>query len=137
MSRNNRAAIAAAFALFICSSIVNAADLKLLRYGPLGEEKPGLIDSQGQIRDLSAHIDDIGPATLSDAALAMIAQIPLGELPLVQGNPRLGVPVSGTGKIIAIGFNYVNHAAEMAVELPTEPLVFMRPLPHLPALSTT
>ena len=69
MSRNNLAAIAAAFALFICSSIVNAAELKLLRYGPLGEEKPGLIDSQGQIRDLSAHIDDIGPATLSDAAL--------------------------------------------------------------------
>ena len=78
MYRNNFAAIAAAFALFICSSIVNAAELKLLRYGPLGEEKPGLIDSQGQIRDLSAFIDDIGPATLSDAALAMIAQIPLG-----------------------------------------------------------
>ena len=126
MSRNNLAAIAAAFAIFFCSSIVNAAELKLLRYGPLGEEKPGLIDSQGQIRDLSAFIDDIGPATLSDAALAMIAQIPLGELPLVQGNPRLGVPVTGTGKIIAIGFNYVNHAAEMAVELPTEPLVFMK-----------
>ena len=126
MSRNNLAAIAAAFAIFFCSSIVNAAELKLLRYGPLGEEKPGLIDSQGQIRDLSAFIDDIGPATLSDAALAMIAQIPLGELPLVQGNPRLGVPVTGTGTIIAIGFNYVNHAAEMAVELPTEPLVFMK-----------
>ena len=80
--------------------------------GPAGEEKPGLIDSQGRIRDLSSHIDDIGPATLSDAALEQIAQIPLAELPLVQGNPRIGVPVTGTGKIIAIGFNYVNHIAQ-------------------------
>ena len=126
MPKKNLAAVAAAFLFFVMSGVLNAAELKLLRYGPLGEEKPGLIDSQGRIRDLSAHINDIEPATLSDAALEQIAQIPLAELPVVQGNPRIGVPVTGTGKIIAIGFNYVNHAAEMAVELPTEPLVFMK-----------
>lgn len=126
MSRSKFAAIAATYVLLTFSSVLNAAELKLLRYGPLGEEKPGLVDTQGRIHDLSAHIDDIGPATLSDAALEEIAQIPLSELPLVQGNPRIGVPVTDTGKIVAIGFNYVNHAAEMAVELPTEPLVFMK-----------
>jgi len=126
MSRSKLAAIAATYALLTFSSVLNAAELKLLRYGPLGEEKPGLVDAQGRIHDLSAHIDDIGPDTLSDAALEEIAQIPLSELPLVQGSPRIGVPVAGTGKIVAIGFNYVNHAAEMAVELPTEPLVFMK-----------
>ena len=126
MPKKNLAVVAAAFLFFVMSGVLNAAELKLLRYGPLGEEKPGLIDSQGRIRDLSAHINDIEPATLSDAALEQIAQIPLAELPVVQGNPRIGVPVTGTGKIVAIGFNYVNHAAEMAVELPTEPLVFMK-----------
>ena len=126
MSRSKFAAIAATYALLTFSSVLNAVELKLLRYGPLGEEKPGLVDAQGRIHDLSAHIADIGPATLSDAALEEIAQIPLSELPLVQGSPRIGVPVTGTGKIVAIGFNYVNHAAEMAVELPTEPLVFMK-----------
>ena len=126
MSIKHLAAVAATSVLLSFSGILNAAELKLLRYGPLGEEKPGLIDSQGRIRDLSAHINDIEPATLSDAALERIAQIPLAELPVVQGNPRIGVPVTGTGKIVAIGFNYVNHAAEMAVELPTEPLVFMK-----------
>jgi len=126
MSRSKLAAITATYALLTFSSVLNAAELKLLRYGPLGEEKPGLVDAQGRIHDLSAHIDDIGPDTLSDAALEEIAQIPLSELPLVQGSPRIGVPVTGTGKIVAIGFNYVNHAAEMAVELPTEPLVFMK-----------
>jgi 2-keto-4-pentenoate hydratase/2-oxohepta-3-ene-1,7-dioic acid hydratase in catechol pathway len=126
MSIKNLAAVAATSVLLMFSGILSAVELKLLRYGPAGEEKPGLIDSQGRIRDLSSHIDDIGPATLSDAALEQIVQIPLAELPLVQGNPRIGVPVTGTGKIIAIGFNYVNHAAEMAVELPSEPLVFMK-----------
>ncbi|MDA0805530.1 MAG: fumarylacetoacetate hydrolase family protein [Proteobacteria bacterium] len=126
MSIKHLAAVAATSVLLSFSGILNAAELKLLRYGPLGEEKPGFVDSQGRIRDLSAHINDIEPATLSDAALEQIAQIPLAELPVVQGNPRIGVPVTGTGKIIAIGFNYVNHAAEMAVELPTEPLVFMK-----------
>ena len=121
--------LAGALLACIClsaASISQAAEIKLLRFGPIGEEKPGIVDAQGQIHDLSGHIADITPSTLSDAALAEIAQIPLSQLPVVQGNPRIGVPVSGVGKIIAIGFNYVNHAAEMAVELPTEPLVFMK-----------
>ena len=116
MLRIKLAAVLAASMLLAFSGALNAVELKLLRYGPLGEEKPGLLDAQGQIHDLSAHIDDLGPASLSDAALEEIAQIPLSELPVVEGNPRIGVPVTGTGKIIAIGFNYVNHAAEMAVE---------------------
>lgn len=111
---------------FLVSSVVSAAEMKLVRFGPMGAEKPGIVDAQGQIRDLSAHISDITPDTLSDAALNEIAQLPLSQLPVVQGNPRLGVPLTGVGKIIAIGFNYVNHAAEMAVELPTEPLIFMK-----------
>ena len=126
MLRIKLAAALAASMLLAFSGALNAVELKLLRYGPLGEEKPGLLDARGQIHDLSAHIDDLGPASLSDAALEEIAQIPLSDLPVVEGNPRIGVPVTGTGKIIAIGFNYVNHAAEMAVELPTEPLVFMK-----------
>lgn len=126
MSRTKLAGITLACLLTALSSLGTAAELKLLRYGPAGSEKPGLLDAQGQIRDLSGHIAEISPDQLSDAALEAIAQIPLSELPVVTGNPRLGVPVTGTGKIVAIGFNYVNHAAEMAVELPTEPLVFMK-----------
>jgi len=103
-----------------------ATELTLVRFGPPGEEKPGLIDDQQQIRDLSAHLDDITPDQLSDENLARIAQIPVSSLPVVSGNPRLAEPVTGVQKIIAIGFNYVDHAAEMAVELPTEPLVFMK-----------
>jgi len=113
----------------ICASFsdsLSAAEIKLVRYGPAGAEKPGIVDAQGQIHDLSGYIDDITPDRLSDAALDEIAQIPLRQLPVVEGSPRLGVPITGIGKIIAIGFNYVNHAAEMAVELPTEPLVFMK-----------
>lgn len=126
MLRIKPVAAVAAFVFLAFSAALNAVELKLLRYGPVGEEKPGLMDAQGRIRDMSGHIDDLGPANLSDAALEAIARIPLSELPLVEGEPRLGVPVTGTGKIIAIGFNYVNHAAEMAVELPEEPLVFMK-----------
>jgi 2-keto-4-pentenoate hydratase/2-oxohepta-3-ene-1,7-dioic acid hydratase in catechol pathway len=106
--------------------VLQAAEITLVRYGPAGSEKPGLIDGQGRIRDLSAHVADITPDMLSDAALDEIAQIPVNELPLVEGNPRLGVPLTGIGKIMAIGFNYVNHAAEMEVQLPTEPLLFMK-----------
>lgn len=108
------------------ATLAQATELTLVRYGPPGEEKPGLIDDQQQIRDLSAHLADITPDQLSDENLARIAQIPLSTLPVVSGNPRLAEPVTGVQKIIAIGFNYVDHAAEMAVELPTEPLVFMK-----------
>jgi 2-keto-4-pentenoate hydratase/2-oxohepta-3-ene-1,7-dioic acid hydratase in catechol pathway len=112
--------------LSICANTSVATELTLVRFGPPGEEKPGLIDDQQQIRDLSAHLNDITPDQLSDESLARIAQIPVSSLPVVSGNPRLAEPVTGVQKIIAIGFNYVDHAAEMAVELPTEPLVFMK-----------
>ncbi len=107
---------------------INAAtgDVTLVRFGPAGSEKPGIIDAQGQLRDLSGHVSEITAATLTQASLDEIAEIPLGELPLVQGSPRLGVPLTGIGKIVAIGFNYINHAAEMEVQLPTEPLTFMK-----------
>ncbi len=126
MSKLKLTGILAACVFLCAASLANAAEIKLVRFGPVGEEKPGIIDAQGQIHDLSAHIADITPDTLSDAALEEIAQIPMSQLPVVQGDPRIGVPLTGIGKIIAIGFNYVNHAAEMAVELPTEPLVFMK-----------
>lgn len=109
-----------------CAATIQAAELKLVRFGPVGQEKPGLVDHDGQLRDLSAHVRDITPDVLSDEALERIAAIPVDQLPLVQGDPRLGVPLTGIGKIIAVGFNYVNHAAEMQVELPTEPLIFMK-----------
>jgi 2-keto-4-pentenoate hydratase/2-oxohepta-3-ene-1,7-dioic acid hydratase in catechol pathway len=102
------------------------ADVTLVRFGPAGNEKPGIIDAQGQLRDLSSHISEITPETLSQASLDEIAAIPAGDLPLVSGNPRLGVPLTGIGKIVAIGFNYINHAAEMEVQLPEEPLTFMK-----------
>jgi 2-keto-4-pentenoate hydratase/2-oxohepta-3-ene-1,7-dioic acid hydratase in catechol pathway len=120
------AAATVAAILLVSSAAVSAAEIRLVRFGPSGQEKPGIVDEQNQIHDLSGFIDDITPEQLSDEALEQIAQIPMGQLPIVQGNPRLGVPLTGIGKIIAIGFNYVNHAAEMAVELPTEPLVFMK-----------
>jgi 2-keto-4-pentenoate hydratase/2-oxohepta-3-ene-1,7-dioic acid hydratase in catechol pathway len=103
-----------------------AAELTLVRFGPAGLEKPGLIDSSGRLRDLSAHVNDITPDQLSDESLARIAALPINALPVVNGNPRLGAPVTGVSKIIAIGFNYIDHAAEMAVEVPEEPLIFMK-----------
>lgn len=126
MNKLKFAGLITALALLTGNSLANAAELKLLRYGPSGEEKPALLDEQGQIRDLSGHISDINADNLSASALEEIAQIPLDQLPVVEGDPRIGIPVTGTGKIVAIGFNYVNHAAEMAVDLPTEPLIFMK-----------
>ncbi|MDO8272270.1 MAG: fumarylacetoacetate hydrolase family protein [Gammaproteobacteria bacterium] len=116
--------------LLVCTGGLQAAELtanlKIVRFGPVGQEKPGLVDASGQLRDLSAHVTDITPDVLSDESLERIAAIPMDQLPIVQGEPRLGVPLTGIGKIIAVGFNYVNHAAEMQVELPTEPLIFMK-----------
>ncbi|MBW4023704.1 MAG: fumarylacetoacetate hydrolase family protein [Proteobacteria bacterium] len=105
--------------------------MKLLRYGPMGSEKPGLLDAQGRIRDLSGHIDDITPAQLSKDALAKLATVDPGSLPLVEGSPRYGVPVSGSGKFIAIGLNYADHAAESNLPIPKEPIVFMKAITSL------
>ena len=105
--------------------------MKLLRYGPLGSEKPGLLDAEGQIRDLSGHIADITPAQLSPKALADLAAIDPGNLPVVEGSPRHGVPVSGSGKFIAIGLNYADHAAESNMPIPKEPIVFTKAITSL------
>lgn len=120
-----------ALTLVLVASSAEAAELRLLRFGPVGEERPGLLDAEGRIRDLSGHIDDITPELLSDDGLDSIAAIELDDLPVVTGNPRLGVPLTGINKIMAVGFNYVNHAEEMAVELPTEPLIFSKAISSL------
>ncbi|MFA6116295.1 MAG: fumarylacetoacetate hydrolase family protein [Sphingomonas sp.] len=100
--------------------------MKLLRYGPVGQEKPGLIDSDGNIRDLSAHVTDIGAAEISSAGLARLAAIDPASLPLVDGSPRYGVPVAGTRKFIAIGLNFAEHAAESNLPEPPEPIFFTK-----------
>jgi 2-keto-4-pentenoate hydratase/2-oxohepta-3-ene-1,7-dioic acid hydratase in catechol pathway len=100
--------------------------MKLVRYGRPGKEKPGLIDEDGKLRDLSGVIDDIGPEQLSDKALRKLARIPHADLPLVRGNPRMGVPVAKVGKFIGIGLNYYDHAEEMGLPIPKEPIVFMK-----------
>ncbi|MEY2953753.1 MAG: hypothetical protein RLZZ401_1840 [Pseudomonadota bacterium] len=100
--------------------------MKLVRYGNPGKEKPGLIDAQGVLRDLSAVVKDIGPDQLGDAALAKIAKLKTDKLPAVKGKPRMGCPVTGVKKFIAIGLNYADHAAESGLPLPKEPVVFMK-----------
>ncbi len=100
--------------------------MKLVRYGRPGKEKPGLMDAQGKLRDLSAVVTDIGPEQLSDAALARLRKLKTDKLPLVKGSPRLGCPVAGIGKFIAIGLNYADHAAEAGMPIPAEPIVFMK-----------
>ncbi|GAB4036287.1 MAG: fumarylacetoacetate hydrolase family protein [Rubrivivax sp.] len=99
--------------------------MKLLRHGPRGQEKPALLDAQGQVRDLSALIPDITPATLSPAGLAALRAVRPEALPVVpQG--RLAVPWTGLSKFIAIGLNYADHAAESGLPIPKEPIVFMK-----------
>jgi 2,4-diketo-3-deoxy-L-fuconate hydrolase len=100
--------------------------VKLLRYGPLKGERPGLLDSQGVIRDLSAHIRDISPETVTPEGLARIAALDGDALPRVEGTPRLGVPVKGIGKFIAIGLNYADHAKEAHLPIPPEPPMFTK-----------
>lgn len=99
--------------------------MKLLRYGASGAEKPGLLDADGQIRDLSAHIDDVAGAALDPARLAELAQINPSALPMA-GPQRIGPCVGGVGKFIAIGLNYADHAAESGLEVPPEPVVFSK-----------
>ena len=100
--------------------------MKLCRFGPLGSEKPGLMDSEGRIRDLSGHVSDIGPEQLGHAALRALAAIDEASLPLVEGNPRFGTPIAGTRQFIAIGLNYADHAAESNLPIPAEPIMFTK-----------
>ena len=100
--------------------------MKLLRHGPRGAERPGLLHSDGTIRDLTGIVPDIGGAVLSDAGLSAINGIKVGKLPVVQADTRLGACVAGTGKFICIGLNYADHAAESGMTVPPEPVIFMK-----------
>jgi 2-keto-4-pentenoate hydratase/2-oxohepta-3-ene-1,7-dioic acid hydratase in catechol pathway len=101
--------------------------MKLLRYGEPGKEKPGLLDSEGRIRDLSGKVADISGETLTPSGLASLAKIDPASLPQVDGNPRIGPCVGDVGKFICIGLNYADHAAESGAKVPPEPIMFMKP----------
>jgi len=105
--------------------------MRLVRYGRPGKEKPGLFDEEGRLRDLSGMIDDIDPSQLSDKALRKLAKLDQKTLPLVRGNPRLGVPVKGIGKFIGVGMNYLDHVRETGAEVPTEPIFFTKAISSL------
>ncbi len=100
--------------------------MKLLRYGPKGQEKPGLVDAGGRIRDLSGVVADIDGSTIGAAGLAKLAAVDASRLPLVEGNPRIGACVGKVGKFICIGLNYSDHAAESGLAVPPEPVIFMK-----------
>ncbi len=99
--------------------------MKLVRFGAAGAERPGLIDGQGVLRDLSGHVDDIGPGTLDPAALARLRALDPTGLPPMPAR-RLGPPVAGIGKIVGIGLNYADHAAEAGIPVPAEPVIFLK-----------
>jgi len=101
--------------------------MKLARFGNRSEERPALVDAHGRLRDLSSHLKDIGPATLNEAELARLAAIDIESLPFVlDQNARWGPPVGGIGKIICIGLNYTDHAAEVGLPPPLEPTIFIK-----------
>ena len=105
--------------------------MKLVRYGEQGAERPGLIDGNGSLRDLSGEISDITPETVSPAMLDRLRSLDADALPEVSGRPRLGVPVGGIPKIVAIGQNYLNHIKEMGYEPPDEPVIFVKAISSL------
>ena len=100
--------------------------MKLCRYGKLGYEKPGMIDDEGKLRDLSKIVDNLSPNEISPRGLKVLTRLKAESLPLVNGNPRFGVPYVGIGKFIAIGLNYSDHAKEAGLPIPAEPIVFMK-----------
>lgn len=105
--------------------------MKLVRYGRPGKEKPGLMDAQGHLRSLEGVIDDLTPDNLSDKTLARLSKLKADKLPLVRGKQRLGCPVAGTRKFVAIGLNYKEHAAESGLPLPKEPIIFFKAITSL------
>lgn len=98
--------------------------MKFVRFGERGQEKPGVLDADGNIRDLSGKVSDLSGAVLTD--LDSLKGEDLSALPLVEGSPRLGAPIAGTGKFICIGLNYADHAAESGLDVPPEPVIFMK-----------
>ena len=105
--------------------------MKLLRYGPIGQERPGVLDSHGDVRDLSDLIPDITPEWLSPAKLLALSAIRPEHLPLVSKDARIGAPVAGVRQFIAIGLNYRKHAEESGLAVPTEPVVFTKAIPSI------
>ena len=112
--------------------------MKLLRHGPLGSEKPGAVDADGKIRDLSGRIDDVNGSTLSDASIEKLRALDLSSLPEVSDSVRLGACVGSVGKLVCVGLNYSDHAAESGLDLPPEPVLFFkaRPVPFFHSFST-
>ena len=100
--------------------------MKLVRYGATGQEKPGMIDPDGTLRDLSVHVADITGATLGDDSIAKLRALDPATLPAVQGNPRMGACVGDIGKFMCIGLNYADHAAETGADIPEHPILFMK-----------
>jgi 2,4-diketo-3-deoxy-L-fuconate hydrolase len=105
--------------------------MKLFRYGPVGSEKPGIIDAKGAMRDLSGVIDDLSHGNLSPSVLDELRALDAEKLPSVKGKPRIGACAGGVGKIIAVGLNYHDHAAEAKMKAPTEPVLFMKAVTSL------
>jgi 2,4-diketo-3-deoxy-L-fuconate hydrolase len=100
--------------------------MKLVRYGAIGQERPGLIDKSGQLRDVSAYVKDLNGEAYAPASLAKLAAIDPASLPAVNGKPRLGAPVTGISKFVAIGLNYSDHAKETGNPIPSEPIFFLK-----------
>jgi len=100
--------------------------MKLLRYGPVGMEQPGLLDDKGRIRALSSVIGDLTADSLSPTKLREIDKLSVDKLPIVPGTPRLGTPYRGVGKFVAVGLNYSDHAAESGLPVPAEPVIFFK-----------
>ena len=100
--------------------------MKLCRWGRSGYEKAGMIDAQGQLRDLSSIVANIDQETISPKGLARLRKIRAESLPLVRTNPRFGVPYIGISKFVAIGLNYIDHARETGAQIPSEPIIFMK-----------
>ena len=100
--------------------------MKLCRYGKPGNEKPGMIDGQGKLRDLSKVVETLGPKELSPRGLKNLSRVKPESLPVVNGSPRFGVPLVGISKLVAIGLNYSDHAKEAGLALPSEPIVFLK-----------
>lgn len=100
--------------------------MKLLRYGPVGQERPGLLDEEGRIRDLGGAVDDIAGETLTEAGLEKLRALDIASLPLVSENVRIGAAVGRIGKFICVGLNYADHAAESGMAVPDQPVLFMK-----------
>ncbi len=105
--------------------------MKFCRFGPKGQEKPGVVDANGQIRDLSGIVADLTPDTVRLSQLAKLTTTDVNALPVVSGSPRYGVPVNNIGKIIAVGLNYADHAAESNLPVPPEPIFFTKAITSL------